>query len=193
MSVSYSDVILPFFGKDSFLSNHHPSPISIGNEHFFCVEQYYKVCEARLFNDGDMAQAMMESSDAGHIKRMSRRIKNYNEDTWDQKKVEVMCEALSAKFTQNPNLCSQLIATGNKMLVEASQSDDFWGIGLSKTAMRRTLPLAWPGANMLGTLLMALRSRLRANERRLQRLAKLARVSAARRKARKQRSVKRLH
>ena len=182
-----NELYLPFFGKESFLSNHHPSPIVIGNEHFFCVEQFYMVRKARFFKDQDMEKLFLESNEAGYIKRMSHRIKNLDEDLWDQQRVSVMCEGLRAKFMQNQYLEDQLIATGNQLLVEASAVDDFWGAGLSKSALKRIPSLQWPGANMLGSLLMALRSRLRANRWSLQKLHR-----RQGRKARKAPSLKRL-
>lgn len=59
-----------------------------------------------------------------------------------------MLEALHAKFEQNSDLRAQLLATGNRHLVEyAPWGDTYWGVDAH-----------YVGRNMLGTLLMFLRA-----------------------------------
>lgn len=72
---------------------------------------------------------------------------------WETVKVECMKWALWNKFTQNRQACSQLLATGDAQLIEASPWDDYWGVGRHGA-----------GLNMLGVLLMQLRARLRNRE-----------------------------
>lgn len=69
---------------------------------------------------------------------------------WDEVKVEVMRGVLKAKFTQNPELKSMLLATGDNELVEGNRwGDRFWGV------------CKGTGQNNLGKLLMELRDDLR--------------------------------
>jgi len=68
---------------------------------------------------------------------------------WQEVKIDVMREALYAKFTQNPKLKQLLLSTLDSEIIEASPYDYFWGEGKEKT-----------GRNMLGTLLMELRGKL---------------------------------
>ena len=56
---------------------------------------------------------------------------------------------LRAKFEQHPDLARNLVATGDARLVEESNMDAFWGIGKKGI-----------GQNMLGVLLMEVRSSL---------------------------------
>lgn len=63
-----------------------------------------------------------------------------------------MREALRHKFSL-PELRALLLSTGKRTLIEDSPYDNFWGCGrLGK------------GQNMLGSLLMALRTELQATE-----------------------------
>lgn len=62
----------------------------------------------------------------------------------------VMYHILVAKFTQNENLKKVLLDTGDKILVENSPYDYYWGCGKNET-----------GENRLGKLLMHLRNKLR--------------------------------
>lgn len=69
---------------------------------------------------------------------------------WGAVKVVRMGQVLRAKFSQHPDLLQELLDTGDAALVEESTMDAFWGIGKKGT-----------GKNMLGQLLMGLRSEFR--------------------------------
>lgn len=64
------------------------------------------------------------------------------------------------KFSQNPPLGDFLLATQNRVLVEASPHDRIWGIGLHRDDPRAAEPARWLGENRLGFALMEVRSRL---------------------------------
>jgi len=70
---------------------------------------------------------------------------------WEEVKIEVMHEAVYAKFTQNPDLKEKLLATGDREIVENSPVDSFWGIGADGL-----------GENNLGKILMEVRSQIKA-------------------------------
>jgi ribA/ribD-fused uncharacterized protein len=63
---------------------------------------------------------------------------------------EVMWRALAAKYTQNEDYKSELLETGNKVLIERAPTDAYWAINSSGS-----------GENMLGLMLMAIRNLLR--------------------------------
>lgn len=68
---------------------------------------------------------------------------------WDLVKVEVMHQCVLAKFLQNTDLLAQLLATGDKELIEDSPVDYFWGCGADGS-----------GQNNLGKVLMLVRKEL---------------------------------
>ena len=69
---------------------------------------------------------------------------------WEEVKVDVMYKAINAKFTQNEDLKKRLLATKDMELLEDSKWDKFWGINKKDE-----------GKNMLGKLLVKLRTELR--------------------------------
>lgn len=74
---------------------------------------------------------------------------------WEAVKVNIMRSVLDAKFSQNEQLKQALLATGERPLIEGNNwNDRFWGAVMAKNGMME-------GQNMLGRLLMSLRSRLR--------------------------------
>ena len=83
-------------------------------------------------------------------KSMGRRVQLRPD--WEQVKVGIMEEIVRAKFTQHPELAAQLLATGDKVLVEGNRwGDKFWGVD-NRTGQ---------GENHLGKILMKVRKELR--------------------------------
>jgi ribA/ribD-fused uncharacterized protein len=65
-----------------------------------------------------------------------------------------------AKFSQNDELSDELLATGNKILVEASPYDTIWGIGMGEKEPGINDPANWKGLNLLGWSIMLVRKEL---------------------------------
>jgi len=73
---------------------------------------------------------------------------------WEQVKDQVMAKAVLAKFTQNESLKELLLSTGEHPLVQVKRGDRHWGTGSNSN-----------GKNMLGVLLMELRTALRSGSK----------------------------
>lgn len=140
-----------YLSKDpyGFMSNLYPAPLTIWNRRFPTSEHAYQFCKPA---ERVVAEWIAQAPDgefaavAGHGLR-----KKHVRTDWDATKVEVMEQVVLAKFRQNPHLASQLLATGDARLVEASPVDDFWGEGADGN-----------GRNMLGVILVSVRAILRA-------------------------------
>lgn len=73
---------------------------------------------------------------------------------WDRIRVRVMFDLVLLKFEQHPDLAVKLIATGDKLLEEGNHwNDKFWGT------------VDGEGRNVLGNILMSVRSILRHHHR----------------------------
>ena len=84
--------------------------------------------KARIFGDDDAWQQIMASHDPMTIKKLGRKIRNFNAYVWEMNCQEVVQRGNLAKFSQNPKLMEYLLGTGDKILVEASPKDTIWGI-----------------------------------------------------------------
>lgn len=65
---------------------------------------------------------------------------------WEESKIKIMKDILLLKF-KDPKLKKLLLDTGDKIIIEDSPRDSFWGIGKKRD-----------GKNMLGLLLMEVRT-----------------------------------
>jgi GTP cyclohydrolase II len=111
-------------------------------------ERYYQVQKAKdpavkawIYNAPTPYLAMV----VGHNLRSGKEV---SLEHTDEKRVETMLKGLRAKFTQNPDLAKQLIATGDATLHENNPTDFFWGYAEGK------------GNDLLGKCLMIIRQEL---------------------------------
>lgn len=150
------------------LSQWYPAPMVANGIYYNCMEQYLMAAKARTFgDDATLAEIMTEHRQMA-IKRLGRKVKNYDNKVWGEIRQEVSVQGNLYKFAQNPNLKEYLLSTGNKILVEASPKDNIWGIGLEESDPNAPIPSLWKGDNLLGFALMEVRARLRRIENRLE-------------------------
>lgn len=130
-----------------------------------CAEQYMMSHKAKLFEDQEIYEQILKSSDPRQIKALGREVKNFNPDTWNDIKYQIVLMGNYLKFSQNPELKQFLLSTGNKILAEASPYDAVWGIKLSQDSPDINNPLKWRGENLLGFALMEVRDLLKKEEK----------------------------
>ena len=106
------DVIDEFDGKYSFLSNFYPAPVDYQGYHFENSEAAYQAskCPDRMLDFCGLPP--------NRAKRLGRKVPMRPD--WELVKYDVMYEVCMAKFTQNPDLLSKLLATGDAELIEGN-------------------------------------------------------------------------
>ncbi|XP_053390167.1 uncharacterized protein LOC128553085 [Mercenaria mercenaria] len=113
----------------------------------------------------DRAMCIMKTTSPYEMKRLGNmKSENFNAKQWDQQSTEVLFKANWLKFTQNENLRNLLLATGSKILVEASPRDSIWVIGMDMWNSNAVHPNKWNGRNRFGSILMDIRSWLRQTQ-----------------------------
>lgn len=128
---------------------------------FSRVEQGMMWEKAMFFGDTQIASRILSCNDPQHIKALGRQVAGFSESLWKRNRVGIVYRHLLAKFSQNSNLRQSLMNTKNKLLVEASPMDKIWGCGLNAVTAAKTPVNKWPGLNLLGKLLTAVREELR--------------------------------
>lgn len=129
---------------------------------FLTTEHWMMACKALLFGDTEVFNQVIESDadDMRAVKALGRAVTNFDETLWKRVRESIVLDGNLHKFRQNEELKRSLLATGDKLIVEASPRDRIWGIGFGE---KRALQVKnrW-GLNLLGKALMGTRTVLRA-------------------------------
>jgi ribA/ribD-fused uncharacterized protein len=120
--------------------------------------------KAELFGDEVSLKQILAAIEPAEHKKLGRAVKNFDSLIWDAACESIVRDGNYAKFTQNAEMLQQLLATGSKLLVEASPLDKVWGIGMRADHPHATDTIEWKGSNKLGTALMAVRDRIRREQ-----------------------------
>lgn len=128
-------------------SNFAEYPIRISKKMWPSSEHYF---QAMKFKDKSDQEKIRKANSPMLAARMGRDRKRTLRRDWKSAKVNVMREAVMAKFTQHQELRERLLATGEAKIIEHTANDDYWGDGGGGK-----------GRNMLGRILMDLRAKLR--------------------------------
>lgn len=124
------------------------------------AEHYMMAQKAKLFNDNEIFEKILNTESPKDVKELGREIRNFESTKWDEKKSQIVAQGNYLKFSQNEELKQFLIQTKNKVIAEASPVDPIWGIGLAEDNPKALNPFEWRGENLLGFALMAARDRL---------------------------------
>lgn len=133
-------------GEHGCFSNFSNHPIAMKNRVWKTSEHYYqsqKFVGTEYEEKIRLCKTPREAADMGRDRSLPLR------SDWEQVKDDVMRETVLAKFTQNPDLKEILLKTGNAVLIEHTEKDNYWGDGGDGS-----------GKNMLGKILMEVREQL---------------------------------
>ena len=161
-----------FWNPPSWPSQWTSVRFTLDSQLYTCCEQAMMHRKALLFNDPDTARLILAATTPKEHKSLGRIVANFNPTTWDNHKNPIVYSINYAKFSQNERYAERLLATDERLLVEASPLDKVWGVGMSpkncvEIQSQAQAERMWKGQNLLGKALMAVRSKLR-EERQLQ-------------------------
>jgi len=144
-------------------------------------EQYFMKMKQETFDPENIiiAKAIMKAKTPTEVKKLGRKVDNYNEDIWNNIRYKHMLNALKLKFSQNDDIKSKLLQTYPKKLYETSATDKIWGIGYNYIQLNKLLQYDlefkangivsdiiennYFGKNLLGKALMEVRDWLEIN------------------------------
>ena len=158
-NVQETDTHIYFWG--SFLSNFYPAKLKFAGIDFHTSEQLFMYLKAKYFEDEEMAQMIAtRGQDPKDAKRFGRKVKGFDIDEWADAREQMMHIAVQRKFMDD-DLVKELLETGDKVLVEGSPYDKIWGVGLKYDCEEILNEENWDGLNLLGEVLMQVRSEIR--------------------------------
>lgn len=142
-----------------FLSNFFVGePLIIDGWTFATGEHAFQAAKAKNLKTFEMVRT---ADGPGHAKALGRGIPL--RDDWEAVKYDVMAAVIRSKFTLERQEGLDLYDTGEALLVEGTYwGDTVWGVDLHSPTSEE-LPTRH-GRNWLGTLLMARRAELRAEQ-----------------------------
>lgn len=138
-----------------------PCTFTVDDVTYNCAEQYMMAQKAVLFNDTDTLQKILLATEPNVCKGLGRQVRNFDSQIWDKECYDIVFKGNYAKFSQNEDLKKELLATGDRILVEVSPYDRIWGIGMSIDHPDHADPSKWKGTNLLGFALTDVKDVLR--------------------------------
>ncbi|HEX6357132.1 NADAR family protein [Actinophytocola sp.] len=132
------------------LSQWYRSPFEAEGHTFATAEHYMMWGKATLFGDDRTAERILAARHPRQAKDLGRQVRNFDQAAWEARRADIVVTGNTHKFGQHDDLRAFLLATGNRVLVEASPLDRIWGIGLREDDPRAQNPAKWRGLNLLG-------------------------------------------
>lgn len=156
-----TDGFVLFWRPPAVFSQWTPSTFTVDGVTYSCAEQFMMAEKARLFGDETTRARILATTSPREHKRLGRLVAGFVDEVWERERVEIVVRGNLAKFSQDPALLEALLATGDKVLVEASPTDRVWGVGRRPTDPAACQPERWRGQNLLGKALERVRHALR--------------------------------
>jgi ribA/ribD-fused uncharacterized protein len=141
-------------------SQWHKAKMTIDGVEYSSCEQYMMHQKAIVFNDFYIASQILLTEDPKEQKALGRKIQGFDKNIWDSVCLGIVYKGNLAKFSQNENLRSELLSTGDRIMVEASPLDKIWGIGIAEDHPDAESPEHWKGLNLLGSALNLVKKQL---------------------------------
>ena len=116
-----------------FMSNFAPYPFSDGSKIWPTSEHYF---QAQKFLVPEIQEKIRQIASPMDAALEGRNRQNPLRSDWEEIKDGVMLQALRMKFSQNPEIAKELLATIDAIIIEHTQHDAYWADG--EMALGRT-------------------------------------------------------
>lgn len=142
---------LYFNGRASPFSNFHPSRMVINENTFNCAEQFYQYSKAMFAGCAQVAAQIKLEDDPLKQKGLGDSVR-VDKVWYTEVGLDIMKQAIHAKFTQSKKLNTFLKSFRQFTVVECNRSDNYWGIGLAMDNPNIYDCTQWKGKNNLGVV-----------------------------------------
>lgn len=127
-------------------SNFSLHDICIDGQKWLTVEHYYQAQKFVTSADERVVAAIRAVPTPKEAANLGRDPNHRLRADWEAVKISVMWEAVKTKFLTHTDIQLILLNTGDRLIVENSPTDYYWGCGCDQT-----------GQNHLGKILMSVR------------------------------------
>ncbi len=136
-------------GEHGYMSNFSQHSVKIDGKVYQTSEHYL---QSKKFEGTHHESTVRQAKGPGQAATLGRdRSKPLRKD-WESVKDNIMRTVVEAKFRQHADIRARLLATGDAKLIEDTNDDMYWGRGSNGK-----------GKNMLGVILVEVRSKLKAS------------------------------
>ena len=131
-------------------SNFSPHGIHLADRDWQTVEHYYQSQKFVGTEEENIIPLIIRAKTPEEAAALGRDRTRKVRSDWDTKKRIIMREAVLIKFLTHLDIQKTLLSTGDRLIVEDSPTDYYWGCGSDKT-----------GENHLGKILISVREEIR--------------------------------
>jgi hypothetical protein len=102
--------------------------------------------KALLFNDAEMAQAILNEPDGAKVQILGRRVRGFKKSEWDAVAKACVRDGVLLKFAQNDDIKRALLATAGRGVAEGRHLGHWIDSRRRRAHSARTVghQLAWP-------------------------------------------------
>ena len=111
-----SDDAVLFWQPPSVSSQWPILPFTVDPVDYTCAEQYMMASNARLFGDDSALSAVLATDDPREQKRITRRVRHFDQELWQQQCENIVFDGNLAKFSQNEDMRRALLHTSRRRL-----------------------------------------------------------------------------
>ncbi|WP_444543740.1 NADAR family protein [Nocardia concava] len=122
------------------LSQWWPVEFTVDGQTYRSAEHFMMAEKARLFGDEPMRTRVLAADTPADAKRLGRAISGFDQDTWEAHRFDIVLRGSIAKFGQHDVLRDFLLATADKILVEAAPPRHHLGHRPRRRKPRRRRP-----------------------------------------------------
>lgn len=146
--VDFSEAIYFYSSKEAYgeFSNFAEFGFEYQGKYYPTVEHFY---QSQKYSDVAYSEKIRRASTPKLASDLGKNRKYALMDRWDKMRKEVMFLGVKLKFQACAEIQNSLLATGDRLLIENSPYDKYWGIGQNGS-----------GYNYLGIMLMRVRKML---------------------------------
>ena len=121
----FYDIDKPGIISNGCFCQWHQSEFIIDGVTYSTAEKYMMAMKAKVFNDDEIFQKIIQTDDPEIAKGLGRQVKGFDFTIWEKYRMAIVFNGNIAKFSQNEQLKHFLLSTGKKVIVESSFDDDF--------------------------------------------------------------------